>query len=92
MRRPQRPRSPSCNRAFNALISGDIEAANEAIDARAQNEKLINSLSHRVATRKGEELLALGTVVNSLGRTARYAADIAEQAINMAVLMDREEK
>ncbi|HKN07184.1 MAG TPA: phosphate uptake regulator PhoU [Thermoplasmata archaeon] len=80
------------DRAFNALISGDIEAANEAIDARGENQKLIDALSHRVAIRKGEELLALGTVVNSLGRTARYAADIAEQAINMAILMDREPK
>ena len=76
--------------AFNALISGDIDAANTAIDARAQHQKLIDALSHRVATRKGEELLALGTVANSLGRSASYAADIAEQAINLAVLMDPE--
>jgi phosphate uptake regulator len=80
------------DQSFNALISGDIDAANEAIDARTQHEKLMNALSHRVATRKGEELLALGTIVNSLGRTARYAADIAEQAINLAVLTGAEIK
>jgi len=76
--------------AFNALITGNIDAANEAIDARGHHQKLIDALSHRVSNRKGEELLAFGTVVNSLGRCASYGADIAEQAINLAVLMDPE--
>jgi phosphate uptake regulator len=78
--------------AFNALISGNIDAANEAIDARIQHQKLIDALSHRVSNRKGEELLAFGTVVNSLGRCASYGADIAEQAINLAVLTDQDAK
>ena len=69
-------------------MTGDIELANQAIDARSQHQKLIDGLSHKVATRKGEELLALGTVVDSLGRTASYAADIAEQAINLAVMRE----
>jgi phosphate uptake regulator len=77
------------DRAFQALVTGDIDAANEAIDARVHHQKLIDALSHRVATRKGEELLALGTVVDSLGRAASYSADIAEQAINLAILLDR---
>lgn len=73
-------------RAFTAYISGDIEAANEAIDANVRHQKLVDALSHRVATRKGEQLLALGTVVNSLARTGSYAADIAEEAIDMTIL------
>lgn len=76
------------DKAFSALVTGNIDTANEAIDARAQHQKLIDQLSHRVATRKGEELLALGAVVDSLGRTASYAADIAEQAINAAVAIE----
>ena len=74
------------DQAFGALVRCNIEEANEAIDARAHHQKLIDALSHRVATKKGEELLALGAVVDSLGRTASYAADIAEQAIDLAVL------
>ncbi len=73
------------DQAFGSLVSGDIEAANHAIDARVGHQKLIDSLLHRVATKKGEELLALGSIVDSLGRVASYAADIAEQAINVAV-------
>jgi phosphate uptake regulator len=76
------------DQAFGSLLSGDIEAANHAIDARGPHQKLIDALSHRVAQKKGEELLALGTIVDSLGRVASYAADIAEQAINVAVLLD----
>lgn len=76
------------DRAFNSLIAGDIEAANDAIDSRPHHQKLIDALSHRVATRKGEELLALAAVVDSLGRTASYASDIAEQAINLAMMIE----
>jgi len=32
--------------------------------------------------------LALGAVVDSIGRTANYAADIAEMAIDLAVMVD----
>ncbi len=78
------------DKAFGSLVSGDIEAANEAIDARVHHQKLVDALSHHVSTRKGEELLALGAIVDSLSRTASYATDIAEQAINLAVLMDPE--
>jgi phosphate uptake regulator len=78
------------DKSFSALVTKNITVANEAIDARHGHQKLIDSLSHRVATRKGEELLALGTVVDSLGRAAGYAAEIAEQAIDIAVMTDPE--
>jgi len=76
------------DKAFLAFVSGNIDDANRAIDARTAHQRLIDGLSHRVATRKGEELLALGVVVDSLSRTVGYAADIAEQAINVAVMGD----
>jgi len=78
------------DKSFNALITKNISGANEAIDARHPHQKLIDSLSHKVATKKGEELLALGVVVDSLGRAAGYAAEIAEQAIDIAVMTDPE--
>jgi phosphate uptake regulator len=76
------------DRSFNALIAGDMEAANEAIDSLPHHQQLIDELLHKVATRKGEELLALGAVVNSLARTASYASDVGEQAINLAVMSE----
>ncbi|MCI4343759.1 MAG: hypothetical protein L3J92_06580 [Thermoplasmata archaeon] len=78
------------DKAFSALVTRDIDAANAAIDGRVEHQKLIDTLSHRVATKRGEELLALGTVVDSLGRTVGYAVEIAEQAIDLSVLLSPE--
>jgi len=78
------------DQAFHALVTRDIEEANRAIDGRIEHQKLIDALSHRAATRRGEELLQLGTVVDSLGRTAVYASEIAEQAIDLSVLTSPE--
>jgi phosphate uptake regulator len=74
------------DQAFHALVTGDIDEANEAVDARAPHQKLVDALSHHVAAKKGEELLALAAIVDSLGRAAGYATDIAEIAINHAIV------
>ena len=73
------------DKAFNALVTRNIEAANEAIDARVEHQRMIEGLAHRVALRRGPSLLPLGTIVDSLGRTAVYASEIAEEAIDLAV-------
>ena len=43
---------------------------------------LADGLTHRVSAHKGEELLGLGSIVDSIRRTGGYATDIAETAIN----------
>ena len=73
------------DKAFNSLVTGDIDVANDAVDSRGPHRKLVDNLQHHVATRKGEELLALGEVVDSIDRAAGYATDIAEIAINHAI-------
>jgi phosphate uptake regulator len=78
------------DKAFSALVTRNIVLANEAIDARLVHQKLIDALTHRVATKRGEELLALGNVVDSLGRAAVYTSEIAEQGIDIAVMTDPE--
>lgn len=78
------------DKAFHALLTGDVDEANDAIDARSAHQKLVDGLSHHVATKRGEELLALAAIVDSLGRTAGYATDIAEIAINHAMVMSSE--
>ncbi len=68
--------------AFSALMAGDVAAANEAVDRAKALGGTLDGLTHRVAAHKGEELLALGEVLDSIRRTGGYAADIAEIAIN----------
>jgi phosphate uptake regulator len=70
------------DRAFKALMARDIEAANDAVDRTMGLERQADALTHRVAGHKGEDLLALGAIVDSIRRTGGYAADIAEIAIN----------
>ena len=78
------------DKAFNALVTRNIEAANEAIDARIEHQKLIDALTGRVASRKGSSSMALGAIVDSLGRVAVYAAEIAEEAIDLAIFTNPE--
>jgi phosphate uptake regulator len=70
------------DRAFTALMGGDLDGANEAVDGLAPIQKQADALAHRVGTHKGQELLALGAIVDSICRAAGYATDIAEIAIN----------
>src|SRR6266704_2276954 len=74
--------------AIEALRTHDEALARdvgEAVVDLGRHQKLIDGLSHHVATRKGEELLALAAIVDSLARSANYATDIAEIAIDHAV-------
>ncbi|HYA57376.1 MAG TPA: PhoU domain-containing protein [Thermoplasmata archaeon] len=78
------------DKAFNALVTRNIDAANEAIDARVEHQKLIDTLARRVAARRGPSLLTLGSIVDSLGRVVVYASEIAEEAIDLAVSTNAE--
>lgn len=78
------------DKAFHALVTRNIEAANEAIDARAEHQKLVEALTQRVASRRGAASLPLGTIVDSLGRVVVYAAEIAEEAIDLSIYSNPE--
>ncbi len=78
------------DKAFQALVTRNLDAANEAIDARGEHQKLMDALAHRVSARRGPSLLTLGQIVDSLGRAAVYAAEIAEEAIDLSVATDGE--
>lgn len=74
--------------AFTALVTRDVPLANETIDARDAHDRRVDLLLRHVATKRGAELLALGTVVDSLHRIAAYASEIAEQGIDIALLAE----
>src|SRR6266550_3668248 len=80
-----------CLRRMHLIVRAmHVDSANEAVDDLDRHQKLIDGLSHHVASRKGEELLALAAIVDSLARTAGYATDIAEIAIDVAVARVKE--
>ncbi len=68
--------------AFAALMSDDLDLANEALDESKALGKLVEGLSKRVRDAEADQLLPLATVVDSIGRIGGYSSDIAEVAIN----------
>jgi phosphate uptake regulator len=78
------------DRAVHALVTHDIAEANAAVDARAEHQRLLEAMSQRLGPRRAGDLLGLNAVVDSLGRSAVYASEIAEEAIDLAVLLDHD--
>ncbi len=71
------------DRAFKSLLGGSVGEANSAIDDITEFDKAMNKISAAMRTMKGRDVFALAGVVDSIGRTAHYSADLAEIAINL---------
>ncbi len=69
-------------KAFTSLLSGDVEAANSAIDSMAEMDKSMDKASEIIRTMKGRAVFALAGIIESVGRTGHYSTDLAEIAIN----------
>jgi phosphate uptake regulator len=73
------------DQAFAALVTRNLEAANEAIDARTEHQRRIDALADLVSARRTASVLTLAKILDSLGRVAVYASEIAEEAIDLTV-------
>ncbi len=71
--------------AVETLFSRNMEHANEVIDAVSRMVSSRDPELQDFFTRKGRVAVALAYVLESLERTALYASDIAEIALNHAV-------
>ena len=73
------------DRALDSLEDGNVDRANEVIDAgeriRRDREKILNELG----SKRGRIAVALAYILESLERSAFYASDLAEIAINHAI-------
>jgi len=71
------------DKAFTSLLGGSVEDANSAIDDISEFDKAMSKISEALRTMKGRDVFALAGVVDSIGRTAHYSADLAEISINL---------
>ena len=71
--------------ALDCLDSRDIEKANEVIDAAHLLTQERDSILHALTSKRGRLAVGLAYVLESLERSAFYASDLAEIAINRAV-------
>ncbi len=79
-------RAASClTDALDSLDRKDIAKANEVIDATEQLTREREHILREVASKKGRLAVAVAYVLESLERSALYATDLAEIAINRAV-------
>ncbi len=71
--------------ALDSLDRKDIAKANEVIDATDQLTREREHVLREIASKKGRLAVAVAYVLESLERSALYATDLAEIAINRAV-------
>ncbi|HUI38008.1 MAG TPA: phosphate uptake regulator PhoU [Thermoplasmata archaeon] len=71
--------------ALDALESKDLARANSVIDAAEKVARDRERILRELATKRGRVAVSLAYVLESLERSALYAADLAEIAINHAV-------
>ena len=71
--------------ALEALEKKDIAAANTVLDEVAHIPKERQQILHQLLSKRGRLAVALAYVLESLERSALYASDLAEIAINHAV-------
>ena len=71
------------DRSFMSLLTGSVEEANSAIDDITEFDKALGKTSEALRAMKGRDIFALAGVIDSVGRTAHYSADLAEIAINL---------
>ncbi|MCI4332216.1 MAG: phosphate uptake regulator PhoU [Thermoplasmata archaeon] len=73
--------------ALDALDSGDIARANAVVDVAHRVTREREKILHELATKRGRLAVALAYVLESVERSASYASDLAEIAINHAVAL-----
>jgi phosphate uptake regulator len=71
--------------ALDSLDSRDIAKANAVIDAAEEVTRERDHILHELASKRGRLAVGLAYVLESLERSAFYASDLAEIAINRAV-------
>ncbi len=71
--------------ALDSLDRQDIDKANTVIDAAEQVAREREHVLRELASKKGRLAVAVAYVLESLERSAAYATDLAEIAINRAV-------
>jgi phosphate uptake regulator len=77
--------------ALDCLDSRDIEKANQVIDDAHELTRERDHILHELTSKRGRLAVGLAYVLESLERSAFYASDLAEIAINRAVESPRPE-
>ena len=70
------------NKSITSFLRKDVKAANETIDSVSKLETKCKEINKLALKQKGEHVISIGYVVESIRRIGEYSGDISENVIN----------
>jgi len=72
-------------RSITSFLRRDVKAANENIESVLKLENKLKEINKQTLKQKGEHVISLGYIVESIRRIGDYSSDISEHIINHIV-------
>ena len=73
------------NKAISSFLRGDVDQANQTIETVQKLENKCKEINRIALKQKGDFLISLGYVVESIRRIGEYSSDISENVINYLI-------
>lgn len=73
------------NKSITSFLRRDLETANETIDSVQKLETKCKEINKLALKQKGEFVISLGYIIESIRRVGEYSADISESVINYII-------
>jgi phosphate uptake regulator len=70
------------NKSITSFLRRDVKAANDTIDSVSKLETKCKEINKLALKQKGEHVISIGYVVESIRRIGEYSSDISENVIN----------
>jgi len=77
------------NKSINSFLRKDLKLANDTIDYVSKLETRCKEINKIALKQKGDFIISLGYVVESISRIGEYSSDICENVINYIIGLDK---
>ena len=77
------------NQSITSFLRRNVKAANETIDNVSKLELKCKEINKLILKHKGEDVISIGYVVESIRRIGEYSGDISESVINHIIGMEK---
>ena len=78
------------NQSITSFLRRNVKSANETIDSVLSLETKCKEINRLILKQKGEYVISIGYVVESIRRIGEYSSDISESVINHIVGMEKQ--
>ena len=77
------------NQGITSFLRRNVKTANETIENVSRLETKCKEINKLVLKQKGEHVIPIGYVVESIRRIGEYSSDISESVINHIIAMEK---